>query len=70
MFHEMLMCEPGVTNTKTSQDYVSVSGPLCEGTPSVDGGLNQGQLISGNLASIPSACQDSQIAWATEGERS
>ena len=49
----MPVCEPGVTNTKTSQDHLSVSGPMGGGTPSVDGGLNQGQLISGSPASIP-----------------
>ena len=39
--HEMPLCDPGVTNMKTCQDHlsVSVSGPLCGGTPSVDGGL-------------------------------
>ena len=51
--HEMLMCELGVSNTKTSQDYLSVSGPMCGGTPSIDGGLNQGQLTSGVPANIP-----------------
>ena len=51
--HKMLMCEVGVTNTKTSQDYPSVLGLLYGETPSVDGGLNQGQLISGTPASIP-----------------
>ena len=51
--HEMPMCEPGVTNTKMSQDHLSVTGLLCGGTPSVDGGLNQGQLFSGSPASIP-----------------
>ena len=44
-----------VTNTKTSQDHLSVSVPLDRGTPSVNGGLNQGQLISGSPASNP-AC--------------
>ena len=44
---------PCVTNTKTSQDYLSVSSPVCGGTPSVDGGLNQDQVISGSPASIP-----------------
>ena len=34
MCHEMPVCELGVTNTKTSQDHLSVSGPLCGGTPS------------------------------------
>ena len=34
----------GVTNTKTSQDYLSVSSPLGGGTSSFSGGLNQGQL--------------------------
>ena len=51
--HEMPMCEPGVTNTMTSQDHLSVSSSSCGGTPSVDGGLNQGQLIVGSPASIP-----------------
>ena len=49
--HEMPMCEPGVT--KTSQDHLSVSGPSCGGTPSVDGGLNKGQLIAGSPVTIP-----------------
>ena len=31
--HEMLMCEPGVTNTKVGQDHLSVLGPLGGGTP-------------------------------------
>ena len=51
--HEMPIGEPGVTSTKTTQDHLSVSGPLCEGTPSVDGGFNQGQLIFGTAGSIP-----------------
>ena len=46
----MPMCEPGVTNAKTS---LSVSGPMEGGTPSADGGLNHGQLISGSPAGIP-----------------
>ena len=50
---EMSMCEPGVTNTKTSHDHLSVSGPLCGGTPFVDGGINQGQLIVGSPAIVP-----------------
>ena len=47
-YHKMPVCEPGVSNTKTSQDYLSVSIPLCGGTLSADGGRNQGQLISGS----------------------
>ena len=47
------MCETGVINKKTSQDHLSVPGPLCGGTPSADGGLNQRQLMSGSPASIP-----------------
>ena len=50
--HEMPTCEPGVTNTKTGQDHLSVSGPLGGGIPSYDGGLNQGQLIGGNPAVV------------------
>ena len=50
-YHEMSMRETGVTNTKTGQDHLSVSGPL--GRESSDGGLNQGQLIAGNPAGIP-----------------
>ena len=51
--HEMPMCELGVTNTKADQDHLSVSGLLGGGTPSFDGGLNQGQLIAGSQAGIP-----------------
>ena len=50
---EMPMCESGVTNTKTGQDHLSMSGPLDGGTPSFDGGLNQGQLIAGSPAGVP-----------------
>ena len=49
----MPVCDPGVTNAKTSQDHLSVSGPVDGGTPSADGGLNQGKLITGRPASIP-----------------
>ena len=52
---KMPMCKPGVnvTNTKTIQAHLSVLGPLCGETPSVDGGLNQGQLIASSPASVP-----------------
>ena len=53
---------PCVTNVETSQDHLSVSGPLCGGAPSVHGGLNQGQLTVGSQASVPAGCQDSRIA--------
>ena len=58
--HEMPMCEPGVTNTETSQDNLSVSGPVDGGTPSVDGGLNQGSLFM-------AARQVSRRSRVTEG---
>ena len=51
--HEMSMCEPGVTNTKMGQDHLLVSGPLGGGTPSLDGGLSQGQVIAGSPAGVP-----------------
>ena len=51
--HEMPMCRAGVTNTKTGQDHLSVSDELGGGTPSVDGGFNQGQLIAGSPAGVP-----------------
>ena len=41
-----------MTNMKTSQDHLSVFGQMGGGTPSIDGGLNQGQLISDCPASI------------------
>ena len=41
-YHEMPMFEPGVTNTKTGQEHLSVSGLMGGGTPSFDGGVNQG----------------------------
>ena len=50
---EMPMCEPGVANTKTGQDHLSVSGPLGGRAPFFDGGLNQGQLIAGSPAGVP-----------------
>ena len=52
-YHEMTMCEARVTNTKIGQDHLSVSGPLGGGTPSFDGGFNQGQLIAGSPAGVP-----------------
>ena len=51
--HEMPVCESGVANAKASKDHLSVSGPMGGGTPSSDGGPNQGQLISGSPVSIP-----------------
>ena len=51
--HDMPTCEPGVTNTKMGQDPLSVLDPLGGGTPSVDGGLNQSQIVAGSLASVP-----------------
>ena len=51
--YEMLMCEPGVTNTKTGQDHLSVSGSLGGRTPPFDGGFNLGQLIASSLADVP-----------------
>ena len=47
------MYEPGVSNTKTGQDHLSVAGPLSGGTPSFDGGFNRGQFIAGSLAGVP-----------------
>ena len=47
------MCEPGVTNAKRGQDYLSVSVPLGGRTPTFDCGFNQDQLIAGSLAGIP-----------------
>ena len=51
--HEMPMYEPGLTNTKTGQDHLSVLDPLGGGTPSFDAGLNQGQFIAGSPAGVP-----------------
>ena len=48
-------CESGVTNTKACQDHLSVMGPLCEGTPSFDGGVNQGQLIASSPVGVQPA---------------
>ena len=53
MCHEMPMCEPGVANTKAGHYHLSVSGPLGRGTPSFDGGLNQGQLIASSPTDVP-----------------
>ena len=53
--HKMPMCDSGVTNTKTSQDHLSLSGRQCEGTLSFDDGLNQGQVIGGSPATIPAS---------------
>ena len=50
--HEIPMCEPDETNTKTSQDHLSVSGLYWGGAPSFDGG-NQGQLIASNKPGVP-----------------
>ena len=65
--HEMPMCEPGVTNMMMSQDHLSVLGPLCGEAPSIDGGLNQGQLISGRQASTSEGLPRLTDGLATEG---
>ena len=63
----MPVCEPGVTNTKTSQDHLSVSGPVGGGTPFVDGGLNQGQLIPDSQAGVPAGLPRFMDYSAIEG---
>ena len=51
--HQILMCEPGVTNTKVGQEHLSVSDPLGGGALSFNRGLNLGQFIANTLSSFP-----------------
>ena len=53
--HQMLMCEPGMTNMKVGQDNLLLLGLLGGGTQSFDDGLKL----------VPQwDCQDSEIVWA------